>query len=69
MVESAINKNARLNMISHLLSTIPYHEVEIEKVELPKRPQVGNYRRPPRDLATYVPDFAATLTGDPEANT
>lgn len=68
VVESAIKKNARLNMISHLLSTIPYHEVEIEKVTLPKRPQVGNYRRPPRDLSTYVPDFAATLTGDREAN-
>ncbi|TXI36280.1 MAG: polyphosphate kinase 2 [Mycobacterium sp.] len=68
VVESAIKKNARLNMISHLLSTIPYHEVEIEKVVLPKRPQVGNYRRPPRDLSTYVPDFAATLTGDPEAD-
>jgi len=68
VVESAIKKNARLNMISHLLSTIPYHEVEIEKVELPKRPQVGNYRRPPRDLSTYVPDFAATLTGDREAD-
>ena len=51
VVESAIKKNARLNMISHLLSTIPYYEVELEKVELPKRPQVGNYRRPPRDLA------------------
>jgi polyphosphate kinase 2 len=66
VVESHIKKHARLNMISHLLSTIPYEEVELEKVELPKRPQIGNYRRPPRDLATYVPDFAATLTGDKE---
>lgn len=66
VVESAIKKNARLNMISHLLSTIPYEEVEPEKVELPKRPQIGNYRRPPRDLSTYVPDFATTLTGDRE---
>ena len=66
VVESAIKKNARLNMISHLLSTIPYEEVEPEKVELPKRPQIGNYRRPSRDLANYVPDFAASLTGDRE---
>ena len=66
VVESHIKKHARLNMISHLLSTIHYEEVELENVELPKRPQIGNYRRPPRDLATYVPDFAATLTGDKE---
>ena len=64
VVESALKKNARLNMISHLLSTIPYQPVEPEKVELPKRPQTGTYRRPSRDLATYVPDFAATLVGD-----
>ncbi len=64
VVESALKKNARLNMISHLLSSIPYQQVEPEKVELLKRPQTGNYRRPSRDLATYVPDFAATLVGD-----
>ena len=68
VVESHIKKHARLNMISHLLSSIPYEEVELERVELPKRPQIGNYRRPPRDLATYVPDFAATLTGDREGD-
>ena len=66
VVESALKKNARLNMISHLLSTIPYTDIEPETVELPKRPQTGNYRRPPRDLATYVPDYAATLMGDRE---
>ena len=66
VVESHIKKHARLNMISHLLSSIDYEDVELEKVELPKRPQIGNYRRPPRDLATYVPDCATTLVGDRE---
>ncbi|MEI7914907.1 MAG: polyphosphate kinase 2 [Mycobacteriaceae bacterium] len=66
VVESALKKNARLNMIAHLLSTIPYEEVELDQVKLPKRPQTGNYRRPPRDLTTYVPDYAATLLGDRE---
>ena len=66
-VESHIKKHARLNMISHLLSTIPYHEVELEKVVIPERPQIGNYRRPPRDLSNFVPDFAATLLGDKES--
>ncbi len=65
-VESQIKKHARLNMISHLLSTIPYTEVEFEKVVIPERPQIGNYRRPPRDVSNFVPDFAATLLGDKE---
>ena len=67
VVESDIKKHARLNMISHLLSTIPYTEVPQDKVDLPHRPtDSGNYRRPPRELSTYVPDHAAALTGDPE---
>ncbi|MFM9035145.1 MAG: polyphosphate kinase 2 [Mycobacterium sp.] len=65
-VESQIKKHARLNMIAHLLSTIPYTEVEFEKVVIPERPQIGNYRRPPRDVSNFVPDFAATLLGDKE---
>ena len=66
VVESHIKKNARLNMMSHLLSTIPYEEVEPEMVDLPKAPVIGNYRRPSRELATYVDDYAATLLGDRE---
>jgi len=66
VVESHIKKNARLNMMSHLLSTIPYEEVEPEIVELPKAPVTGNYRRSSRELTTYVDDYAATLLGDRE---
>jgi polyphosphate kinase 2 len=66
VVESHIKKNARLNMMSHLLASIPYEEVEPEIVDLPKAPVVGNYRRPSRELATYVDDYAATLLGDRE---
>ncbi len=65
-VESQIKKHARLNMISHLLSTIPYVEVELDKVVIPERPQIGNYRRPPRDLSNFVPDHALSLMGDKE---
>jgi polyphosphate kinase 2 len=65
IVESDIKKHARLNMMAHLLSTISYHEVGRPKVKLPKRPVVsGNYQRPPRELSTYVDDYAATLIGD-----
>jgi polyphosphate kinase len=65
VVESDIKKHARLNMISHLLSTIPYEEVPAPDVELPQRlTSSSNYQRPPRELSTYVPDYAATLIGE-----
>ena len=65
VVESNIKKHARLNMISHLLSTIDYHDVSKPKVRLPERPVLsGDYERPARDLATYVDDHVATLLGD-----
>ena len=35
VVESDVKKHARLNMIAHLLSTIPYAEVPAPDVELP----------------------------------
>lgn len=67
VVESDIKKHARLNMISHLLSTIDYHEVAHPKVTLPKRPiETGNYHRPPRSLSRYVPDHVTTIAKDQE---
>lgn len=65
VVESDIKKHARLNMMAHLLSTIEYHDVEWPKVKLPKHPIVSeNYHRPPRELSTYVGDYASTLIGE-----
>ncbi|EON31551.1 MULTISPECIES: polyphosphate kinase 2 [Gordonia] len=62
VVESDVKKHARLNMISHLLSTIDYEEVPRPRVSLPKHPiESGNYHRPPRSLSKYVPDHVATL--------
>ncbi len=67
IVESDIKKHARLNMIAHLLSTIPYTDVPRQKVVLPERPAASSgYVRPPRELSTYVDDHVAALTGDPE---
>jgi polyphosphate kinase len=69
VVESDIKKHARLNMIAHLLSTIPYKEVPPPEVRLPKRlTSTANYQRPPREQFSYVPDYASTFLGDPEAN-
>ena len=68
VVESDIKKHARLNMIAHLLSSIPYAEVPSPDVELPRRlTETSDYQRPPREEYTYVPDHASTLLGDPEA--
>jgi polyphosphate kinase 2 len=65
VVESDIKKHARLNMIAHLISSIPYTEVPPPDVKLPKRlNSTSNYQRPPREQFTYVPDYASTLLGD-----
>jgi polyphosphate kinase len=39
-------KRARLNIISHLLSRIPYKDTPREKVKLPKRQKPGDYVEP-----------------------
>ena len=61
VVESDDKRRARINMIAHLLSTIPYHDVKPPKVKLPPRPPSRGYVRTPREMENYVPDHAATL--------
>jgi polyphosphate kinase len=63
VVEGDVKKEARLNMMAHLLSTIPYHQVQRPVITLPARPPSQGYVRPPREAATYVPDHVATLLG------
>jgi hypothetical protein len=41
VAKSEDKKSVRLNIISHLLSQIPYKKVPHEKVELPKRKDLG----------------------------
>ncbi|GHJ39331.1 polyphosphate kinase 2 [Streptomyces sp. TS71-3] len=65
VVESDDKRAARLNMIAHLLSTVPYHEVAPPDLAVPSRPPSTGYRRPPRDTQTYVPDHAARLGRTP----
>jgi polyphosphate kinase 2 len=61
VVESEDKRNARINMIAHLLSTIPYHKVREPDLKLPPRPPSQGYVRAPRDMQAYVPDHAAEL--------
>jgi polyphosphate kinase 2 len=50
-------RRARLNMISHLLSTIPYQEVPEPKLVLPDRQNNKKYVRPPLEDQTFVPEI------------
>jgi polyphosphate kinase 2 len=61
VVESEDKRRARINMIAHLISSIPYYEVQRTPLRLPPRPPSTGYRRPPRDEQTYVSDHAASL--------
>ncbi|MFD7341720.1 polyphosphate kinase 2 [Streptomyces violascens] len=61
VVDSDDKRRARLNMIAHLLSTVPYRDVAPPELTLPERPPTTGYERPPRDLQSYVPDHSATL--------
>jgi polyphosphate kinase 2 (PPK2 family) len=39
-------KKVRLNIISHLLSKVPYEKLPREKVKLPERKNIGKYQSP-----------------------
>jgi polyphosphate kinase 2 len=65
VVESEDKRRARINMIAHLISTVPYHEVQRVPLELPPRPPSTGYRRTPREMQTHVPDHADALVGEP----
>jgi polyphosphate kinase len=64
VVESTDKRRARINMIAHLLSTVPYHAVQPRPLKLPPRPTSQGYVRAPRDSQTFVPDHAAELVND-----
>jgi polyphosphate kinase 2 len=61
VVESDDKRRARINMIAHLLSTIPYHDVPEPDLRLPDHAPSGGYVRTPREMETRVPDHAASL--------
>ncbi|MER0089248.1 polyphosphate kinase 2 [Corynebacterium sp. KPL3927] len=62
-VESEDKKRSRINVISHLLNTIPYEKIERDLPEIPHRPDSDGktYERPDREEFRYVPDVAAKL--------
>ena len=54
VVDSNDKKKARLNIITHLLSKIPYKKAPREKVKLPKRQKAKGYQEPEYPYK-YVP--------------
>lgn len=61
VVESDDKRSARLNAISHLLDSVPYHPLDRPKITIPDRPKADDYERPPIEQFRYVPDVAAQL--------
>jgi polyphosphate kinase 2 len=56
VVDSDDKRRARLNCIAHLLSQIPYQEVDTPRLELPPRQPVDpTYVRPPKESMRWVP--------------
>ena len=49
--DANVKRHARLNVISHLLSLIPYEDLTPEQVELPPRQHSDTYHHP--DMAGY----------------
>ena len=46
VVQADDKKRARLNIISHLLASIPYKSPKRDKVKLPKRQKAHGYKDP-----------------------
>lgn len=55
VAKSENKRRVRLNIISHLLSRIPYKDLPREKVKLPKRQQASGYKEPDYQYK-YVPE-------------
>jgi polyphosphate kinase 2 len=56
VVKSDDKKRARLNLIHHLLSMVPYKDLPRDKIQLPKRQAPKGYKQPAYDLR-YIPEI------------
>lgn len=63
VVNADVKKHARLNIISHLLSMIPYEDLTPEPIKLPPRQENTGYVRPPFTDQTFVPIVYDAYTG------
>jgi polyphosphate kinase 2 len=56
VVNADDKKRARLNVIRHLLSLVPYEDLTPEEISLPPRQPDSGYVRPPITDQTFVPE-------------
>jgi polyphosphate kinase 2 len=56
VAKSDDKRRARLNIISHILSMVPYEEMPREKVRLPERKKIGKYKSPEYPFK-YIPEI------------
>jgi polyphosphate kinase len=57
VVNSDDKKRARLNVIRHLLSQIPYQDLTPAPIKLPRRQKDDGYVRPPMSDQTFIPEL------------
>jgi polyphosphate kinase 2 len=57
VVQAVDKKKARLNCIAHLLSQMPYHEIERPPITLPERVRHEDYHRQPVPADMMVPEI------------
>ncbi len=55
IVDANVKRHARLNIISHLLSQIPYGDLTPKLLELPPRQKPGDYLPPDYSTYNFVP--------------
>ena len=55
-VEANDKRRARLNCLRHVLSKVPYEDMTPPPIEMPARPEQGDYKRPPFNEQFFVPN-------------
>ena len=61
VVEADDKRRARINCMSHLLTTVPWEPKDLPDLEVPPRQSDEGYKRPEHALLRFVPDHAAAL--------
>ena len=64
VVESEDKRRSRLNVMHHLLTSIPHEPMTPDVPPVPRRPAPRGYERPPQGDQNYVPDHAADVLAD-----
>ena len=55
LVDANVKRHARINVISHLLSLLPYEDLTPKPLELPPRQKAGDYQHPDISQFEIVP--------------